>query len=94
MTTTPEPRRRKAARLLSWFSTGHDRARSNRPSTPVLARRSSSMDPDMPLGRGSFLRSNIPTLAVDRSACTRPLDPSPPNPHSARGTFARRALAA
>src|SRR6266508_5240388 len=34
-----------------------------------------------------------PTLAVDRSARTRPLDPSPPNPHSPRGALARGALA-
>ena len=94
MTTTPAPPRRKPARLLSWFSTGHDRARSNRPSTPVLARRSSPIDPAMPLGRGSLLRANLPTLAVERSARTRPLDPSPPNPHSARGALARGARAA
>jgi hypothetical protein len=35
-----------------------------------------------------------PTLAVDRSARTRTLDPSPPNPHSARGALARGHLTA
>jgi len=29
MTTTPGPRRRKAARLLSWFSTGRDGTRTD-----------------------------------------------------------------
>ena len=94
MTTTSEPRRCKAARLLSWFATGHDGARSNRPSTPVLDRRSPPGDPALPLRRGSLLPANLPTLAVDPSAPTRPLDPSPPNPHSARGALARGVRAA
>ena len=62
MTTTPGPRRRKAARLLSWFSTGHHHARTDMPSMPLLPRQSSPGDPAMPLECGSLVPANL----VDR----------------------------
>jgi hypothetical protein len=47
MTTTPSPRRRKAARLLAWFSTSRDGTRPDTQLEPQL-RRSASFNVGRP----------------------------------------------
>ena len=67
-----EPRRRKAARLLRWFSTGHDGARRNRPSTPLAC--PPILRPSIQPCRSNADHSCPPTsstVAVDRVARTR-----------------------
>jgi hypothetical protein len=56
---TTVPRRRQTSHLFRWFSTGYDRARSNSTATPVLARQSSLIDPDMPLDCRPLSRANV-----------------------------------
>jgi hypothetical protein len=53
------PPRWKAARPR-WFSTGHDGARSDIVSTPVLARQSSPVDPATPFACASATQSSLP----------------------------------
>jgi hypothetical protein len=80
--TVPKPQRRKATRLLSWLSTGHEGARSNGPSTPVLARQSSPGEPAVSLEPGSLLPADFANGHCSRSA------PLSANPHSARSAIA------
>jgi hypothetical protein len=59
MTTTPEPPRCNAARLLRWLRTSHDGARDNMSSRPILARLSSQIDPAISLKRTSFATASL-----------------------------------
>ena len=65
--TAPKPRGRKADRLLSWFSTGHHGARSDRTSTPGLGRQYSFRDPAQSLQRASLLPANLPNRCCPHS---------------------------
>ncbi len=95
VTTTPGPRRRKAARLLSWFSTGHHHARTDMPSMPLLPRQSSPDDPAMPLECGSLVPANLVDrrhrprrpLSVYRSVTVTPAARSRHPPHRPNSRF-------
>jgi hypothetical protein len=75
MTTTPEPQRPKAARLLRWFSTGHAVARQNTASALPLSRRFSPIDPAVPLESGPILPLNLRSRRK-QSCCPHSASPS------------------
>jgi len=81
MTSAPKPPHWKAARPRSWISTGHDGARRDIASPPVLARQSSFVDPARLLAGASPAHGNLRNARSQRCCWPRPRS----NPHSARG---------